>query len=81
LNNGVQLCTYGGEMYEDALYGSVSLGEIAGGTLRFMAAQCLHMGAISGSPANYLAGNMTCSFEMPPGTPAHAFSGTWEATR
>ena len=81
LLNGVQVCLYGGERYEDPLYGPVTAGEIAGESVRFMGAGCLHMGTISGSPANHMVGVFNCSFEMPPGTRAHAFSGTWEANR
>jgi hypothetical protein len=81
LVQGVQNCLFGGETTEDALYGGVSLGEIAGESVRFTGLGCLHTGTASGNPATAMSGVATCSFSVPPETPARTFSGSWQASR
>jgi hypothetical protein len=81
LNNGSQVCLFGGERTEDPLYGPVTAGEIGGESVRFRGAGCLHTGTISGSPANHMDGVFSCSFSLPPETPPRTFSGTWQANR
>jgi hypothetical protein len=59
----------------------VTAGELAGASVRFIAFGCIHLGAVSGTPANHFTGTLNCTFPLSEFGPTRPMSGTWEATR
>jgi len=80
--SGDYACINGGEAPEPATaIVPVTVGELAGQGVRFIAFGCIHLGALTGSDANHFAGTLNCTFPLTEMGPAYPFSGTWEATR
>ncbi|HEX5409098.1 MAG TPA: hypothetical protein VFW89_04945 [Gemmatimonadaceae bacterium] len=59
--------------------GQISDGQITGNTMTYANSGCRYSGAISGSPASTIAGDVSCTVMQ--GDQTYPFNGTWTAAR
>lgn len=79
---GLQSCIDGGVSTGNMdVIVPVTAGELAGAAAKFDLLGCTHMGTVTGSPPNRVAGTVTCSLAVTAGGTPRPFTGAWVATR
>lgn len=59
--------------------GDITDGQITGRTVTYTNSGCRYSGTISGTPANAISGDVSCTVNQ--GGQAYPFNGTWNASR
>lgn len=79
-SNVHQVCTdgVGGVVTGDAVV-AVTGGQISGSSVSFQTDGCQYTGHVSGSPANAMSGQESCTFAF--GGTNYLFTGPWQASR